>query len=375
MDLYIVKVSSKYFNRLIHYSISILNIKRKGDFYYLSLDKENYDKIMKFQKIYEIELVDFKGLIKYKHIFKNNLLFFIFFFLSLGYLFFLSNIIFSIEIKTNNKEIEELVKKELSKNGISLYKFVKSFNQKEEVKKKIIKDNKDQIDWIEITRSGTRYIVNVEQRVIKELEEDKTPVDIVALKNAIILSIDARSGSIVKKLNDYVKKGDIIVTGSITHKDSVVDLVHASATIYGETWYNVHVSYPFAYYEKSYTGNSLKRLNINFFNKSIKIGKKFQNEEIEEINIFSHKYIPVKFSLEEVKEIVIIDDLYTIDDAYIEGVKIAREKLLNELPKDSRILEQKKLKIVVNNSTIDVDIFFKVYENITDVRKIEEKSK
>ena len=36
--------------------------------------------------------------------------------------------------------------------------------------------------------------------------------------------------------------------------------------------------------------------------------------------------------------------------------------------RNDKILNQKKLKLIVNNSTIDIDIFFKVYENITGRR-------
>ena len=41
------------------------------------------------------------------------------------------------------------------------------------------------------------------------------------------------------------------------------------------------------------------------------------------------------------------------------------------LLEDSKILDQKKLKFVVKNSTIDLDVFFKVYENITSYQEIE----
>jgi len=372
-SIYIVKINSKYFNRLFRYNIRINKIKKiDNNYYLLYLDYDNYKKILKFKKIFEIEFIDYLGFIKYKNIFKNNIIFFVMFILSIIYIIFLSNIIFSIEIKTNNKDISNLVRKELNKNGISLYKFVKSFEDKEKIKKKILNDNKDTLEWMEITRHGSKYIINVEERIIKSIDDDKTPTDIVALKNAIILSINAKSGSIIKKLNDYVRKGEVIVTGNITHKDEIVDKIRADAVIYGETWYNVHVSYPMSYYEKTYTNNNTKRFKIQILNKNIIIGKKYRKEDIKETPIIYNKFLPIKFSLETVKETVLIDDLYTVDEACEEAVKIARNRLLKELSKDSRILSEKKLKIIVNNSTIDVDIFFKVYENITDIKRIEE---
>ena len=372
-SIYIVKIKSNYFNKLFRYNISINKIKKiNKDEYLLYLDLNNYNKILKFKKIFEIEFIDYKGYIKYKNIFKNNIVFFIMFIISLIYIIFLSNIIFSIEIKTSNKDLSNLVNKELKKNNISLYKFVKSFSEKEKIKKKILNDNKEKLEWIEITRHGSKYIINVEERIIKNIDNDNIQTDIVASKNAIILSIEAKRGSIVKKLNDYVKRGDIIVTGSITHKEEVVDKIRADALVYGETWYKVHVSYPMSYYEKTYTSNKSNRLKIKVLNKNIIIGKKYREEDIKEIPIIYNKFLPIKLSLEKVKEIVLIDDLYTIDEAYEEGLKLARTKLLKELGSDSKILNEKKLKIIVNNSTIDMDIFFKVYENITEIKRIEE---
>ena len=372
-SIYIVKIKSKYFNKLFRYGIYINNIKKiNKDEYLLYLDLDNYNKILKFKKIFEIEFIDYRGYIKYKNIFRNNIVFFIMFVISLFYIIFLSNVIFSIEIKTTNKDLNNLVMHELNRNDISLYKFVKSFETKEKIKKKILNDNKNSLEWLEITRHGSKYIVNVEERIIKNIDNDNTPTDIVASKNAIILSIEARSGSIVKKLNDYVKCGDIIVTGSITHKEEVVDKIRADAIIYGETWYKVHVSYPMSYYEKTYTSNKSNRLKIKVLNKNIIIGKKYKEEEIKERPIIYNKFLPIRLSLEKVQETVLIDDLYTVDEAYEEGLKLARIKLLKGLGKDSKILSEKKLKIIVNNSTIDVDIFFKVYENITEIRRIEE---
>ena len=248
-----------------------------------------------------------------------------------------------------DESIKNLVLNELNNKGISLYKFVRSYEDKELIRKKILDDNKSDLEWIEITRVGSKYVVNVEPRIINEIDNDTTPCDIVAKKNAIILEIDAKAGSIVKKLNDYVKQGEVIVTGKITHKDEVVDLVKSDAIIYGETWYNVHVSYPVFYYEKTYTGNTKKRLSLTMFSKKINLFDKseFKDEEIVETNIFYHKFLPFKLSYEKVNEIILIDSVVTVEEGVSKAILEAREKLLKNLPSDSKILSEKKLKISI----------------------------
>ena len=161
------------------------------------------------------------------------------------------------------------------------------------------------------------------------------------------------------------------------HKDSVVDLVQANALIYGETWYTVHVTYPIFYYENVYTGVSKKRLSLTLLNKKFNFFdySKYDNEEITEKNLIYHKFLPFKLSYENVKSMKKIDDVLTPYEAYLKAVEIAKSKIIKSLPEDSKILDQKKLKFALNNSTIDVDIFFKVYENITSYQEILEDNK
>ena len=49
---------------------------------------------------------------------------------------------------------------------------------------------------------------------------------------------------------------------------------------------------------------------------------------------------------------------------------LARKKLEENLIKGSKILSQKKLKLYEENNIIVVEVFFKVYENITAYEEI-----
>ncbi len=374
--LYIIKIESKYFKKILRYHLQIKKVKKKKEVYYIYLDKNNYEKIKKLTKIYNLELVGYKGLYSYLNNFKKNKIIFIMFLLGLSLIIFLSNLILEIEIKTNDLELKNLVFKELSSYNLKKYQFVKSYQEKEKIKKEILENNKDKLEWLEITRIGSKYVINLEKRILSPKEEDLKPRDVVALKNAIILKIDATTGSIVKKLNDYVKKGDVIVSGNIIHNEEVVDQVVAKATIYGETWYNVHVSYPVAYYEKTYTGKTSNRITLTLNNKEIDFfNKKYQQEDILETKLIYHKFLPFKLSYIKAREIKLEDNILTNEEAIIKAMDVAKENILKTLPEDSKILDQKKLKIVLNNSTIDIDVFFKVYENITAYQDIILKEK
>ena len=151
-NIYIVKIEEKYFSKLIKYHINILKIKKIKNYYLLYLDFLNYEKLLKFKNIFELELISYKGLIQYKLLFKKYFLFISFFVLALIYLVFLSNIIFKIEVKTEDQEIANLVLKELEKRDISIHKWAVSFSKKESIREDILKNNKDKLEWLKITR-------------------------------------------------------------------------------------------------------------------------------------------------------------------------------------------------------------------------------
>ena len=371
---YILKLNNKRkLSKLIQYGIHFIKIKYLDDICFLYVDEDNYQKLVQHSNIYNIELVKIKGLLKYQLLFKKNSIFLLSIIIGIMFVYLLSNIIFDVKIMSNNREIIDIINNELEKNNLVKYHFVKSFNEKEKIKNIILNNYKDKIEWLEIDRVGAKYYIHVLERVINKKDSIIKYRSVISKKNAIILEIKASSGQIVKKVHDYVNKGDTIISGYITKKDDVKGIVKAEGIVFGETWYTVKVILPRTYHQLIYTGNSYDRINFYFLNKKIKIfnKKSFDIEKEEEKIIIGNKLIP--FSLSKSKVYEMKDDtlIYTYSDALEKGLQEAREKLINNLPSDSKILEQKKLKLYEEDSKIVIEVFFKVYENITDYIEIE----
>ena len=85
------------------------------------------------------------------------------------------------------------------------------------------------------------------------------------------MSIEATTGEVVKRKNDYVKKGDILISGKIMKGNEVSKLVQASGKIYGEVWYNIKVEHPLIHQIKKETGKQHKSYTIIFFNKTFSL--------------------------------------------------------------------------------------------------------
>ncbi len=378
---YRIKITGKdpkYFLRhLIVKKIKLYNIIEDHDGISLTVDEVDYAKILKMKTSYNIKIVNRFGVAKLRYLLLKYKYILSFLFLTLGLMIILSHFIFFIDVIHSKEEIRELVENDLKEFGISKYRFRVSYAKKEEIRNKILEKEKDKIEWLEIDRIGTRYIVNVEERLIKDNKVDNEVRDIVAKKDAMILNIEAETGEIVRKKYEYVRKGDTIVSGTIKNKEDEVSKVKAEGKVYGEVWYSVTVELPKKYYEEKKTGKTSKALTLRIANKKISVPFSKDNKSYisEDSPIIENNLIPIRLVLETKHEIEIIDKEYNMDNSSSEAIKLATKKLEDHLDEQSMILSKKVLKKTLKNSKIIVEIFFKVRENITDYKKISKELK
>lgn len=378
---YRIKITGKdpkYFLRhLIVKKIKLYNIIEDHDGISLTVDEVDYAKILKMKTSYNIKIVNRFGVAKLRYLLLKYKYILFFLFLTLGLMIILSHFIFFIDVIHSKEEIRELVENDLKEFGISKYKFRVSYAKKEEIRNKILEKEKDKIEWLEIDRIGTRYIVNVEERLIKDNKVDNEVRDIVAKKDAMILNIEAETGEIVRKKYEYVRKGDTIVSGTIKNKEDEVSKVKAEGKVYGEVWYSVTVELPKKYYEEKKTGKTSKALTLRIANKKVSVPFSKDNKSYisEDSPILENNLIPIRLVLETKHEIEIIDKEYNMGNSSSEAIKLATKKLEDRLDEQSMILSKKVLKKTLKNSKIIVEIFFKVRENITDYKKISKELK
>ncbi len=349
-------------------NIYFFKIKYTKDKIYLYVNEENYLKINKYLKIYNISLYKKCGLNHYKDLIVKYRYFIISMFISILIIFILSNIIFEVNIMSDNKELVSIIDQELKEYNLSKYHFVKSYDDKEKIKNKILNDYKDKIEWLEIERIGTKYYIHLLERKISNSKVNSNSRNVIAKRNAIIMDIKSSKGEIVKKEYDYVNKGDVIISGNITKNDEIKNKVRAEGVIYGETWYNVKVELPISYHEKRYTGNNYYSFTLSIFNKRFYLfnKKRYKEEEYIDKPILTSLILPFSLNKTNVYEVNDVTNLYTYDLILEKGITIAREKLASNLDSDAKILSQKKLKLYEENNIIVIEMFFAVYENITD---------
>ena len=356
-------------NKINIYNMEMINRNEAN----IVILKSDYLKVLNIKSIYEFNIVGGTGMIKIRKTLKLNSLILFFLVIGIIVLQILSRMIFSIEVIHTDKSIRNKMLSELENYGLKIHAFKKSYDEVQKIKEQILTNHKDDIEWLEIENIGTKYIVRLEERKIKNNEESNEKRHVIASKNAIIKKIEAENGEIVKEINSYVNAGDIIISGNITLNEQVKNTVSASGHVYGEVWYKVKVDYPLAYSEKHETGNSQKRLVFNFLNKSYELGfKKYKDKNVSSKTLLKHIFLPISLTYDNQREVIDIDEVYTIEQAIKKAEERAYSEINSKLNDKEKILSSKNLKVDVNDSKIELEMFFTVYEDITEYQKIEE---
>ena len=179
------------------------------------------------------------------------------------------------------------------------------------------------------------------------------------------------NGVSLVNVNDYVKKGDTLISGDIKLNDELKGNISSDGKVYGEVWYNVKVEYPFHYKEIKETGNNKNIYVLKFLNKNIELSfNKFKDKKIEEKQIIN--YYPFSLVKQKQKEVEIIDDIYTEEEVIKKAEEKAKKQIEKNLQENEYIIYQKNLLINIKDSKIILDIFFSVYKDIGIVKLREE---
>lgn len=330
------------------------------DKYYVLVDKDNYNKIKSIKTTYQINIVRVYGPLFLLNSIKSNFVFLISFLFSLLFLYLLCHIVFDVVVVTDDRELKEYLMNELYSYDIKPFTLAKSFDKKEIIKNSILDNNRDKLEWLEIERIGVKYIVRLDKRIIKEYEEENGVRNVVAKRDGIIKKIVANRGEIVKKVNDYVKKGDIIISGAIHKGEDVKDNVSAEGDVYAEVWYKVKVTLPVNYYEEKVKSEE-NIVSFNFLGK-----EESSNKRVKSNILFSDFFDLFSISYDNVINLDINNSINTIINES-DAVNLARQKLLSRLTNGCHIISQKSLKTTLSHSTIIIEVFFKVYENISSI--------
>ncbi|NSL50289.1 sporulation protein YqfD [Calidifontibacillus erzurumensis] len=282
---------------------------------------------------------------------------------------FLSNIVWSIEITGANPKLEHDIRKELSAIGIKRGKLHFSLPTNEQIQSKLM-ERIPEITWVGVQLNGTSYHFEVVEKKVVEEPAPLSPRHLVAKKKAVIYDYFVEQGQPVVKINDFVRPGQILVSG-IIGKEGKTELTAAKGKIFGEIWYKSHITVPLETEFHVFTGKYMEKYYLNIFNFSIPLWgfKKveFSNYKIENIDKqikFLKWNLPIVYRKQIIREEEKHLRKYDQKTAIQVAKKTAIDALKAKLDEDAVIKGENVLHQKVDNGKLKLMIHYQVIEDI-----------
>lgn len=356
----IIKVTQdikRFINKCNSYNIELYNIKYiDKDNIIVKIKKDDFDNIKIYNYYSNIEIYNKVGIDYYIHKINKLKYFILCFVIMIICMFLVSNIILKINVIHSNKKVRELVYSELYDNGIKIFSIKKDFNKLENIKNKILENNRDKLEWISITNIGMTYVVRVEERIIDNIKNEHDYCNVVATKEGIVTNIFSDKGDILVNVNDIVRKDDILITGNLIVNEETKNYTCASGRVMAKVWYTTNISLKRDYLKKEYTGK--KRINFYINHKVLRNNK---YSKFDKKYIINNKYIKVYKEIEYKEKKYKYNELDSVNKALLE----IDNKFKNKLGDKGQIIDKKILNKSINNKEINIDVFVITLEDIS----------
>ena len=377
-----ISVEGYYIERFINIcrnnKIAIWNLKRsknvKLDLNIGIKDLKDVAKIAKQTKC-RIKIINKKGLPFLFNKYKKRKLFFGFLLIIIILIGITSHFVWNIEIiEENNKELENIYK-DVTEAGLNIGKAKRKVNTKEIINKVRLK--RSDIAWIGIELKGTNAIVKVVKAEQKpEIIDDEDYCNIVSDKTGIITKINAQNGTIVAKVGDTVKQGDVLINGWMEGKYTGIRYVHAKGEIEAKVWHTKSKKMMYNTTERTETGNIENKYKIKINNFEINLAKRVSKFQIydtidaeKKIRVFSDFYLPISIIKTTNKELKEDEKSYNIEEAKELGIEELERELDKEIDNKEKIIN-KNIKTYEKEDGVEVYVTYEVLENIGTNEKI-----
>lgn len=287
---------------------------------------------------------------------KRRVFFLLGFFFCILFIYAMSLFIWEVKVVGEDRLIAKELLKRIEKDYVPLGSRIKEIDCNE-LEENIRRDY-EEISWISCSIQGTTLMVFLEEGTENEQENPQYETcDIVASKDAVITKMITREGTPVAKVKDTVKKGEILISGTIYIYDDnnevlETNYIAADGDIIGETTTEYNEEINRIYYEKQYSQSNKKYITLffmNYFLTPLKPDIPYENTDVStqvhKIKIFSDFYLPVGIKITEIKPYKVIKRTHT--------EKEMNDILKQRFQKKKDDFKAKGVEIIENNVKIE----------------------
>lgn len=301
---------------------------------------------------------------------------------------FLSNILWKIEIKGLSQEVEKKMIKQLNTYGIHKGSWTFTLSSSKKIQQQLM-DDIPELLWVGVEKKGTSLHFNGVEKEIAKKKKVNGPSHLVATKKGVIQKMYVSKGVPLKKVNQYVKPGDILVSGEVTKeiqkgqdvkdkKTQKEKQVSAEGEVIAKTWYETKVNIPFKMQYEVLTGHYENKYAIQIGDFKIPfwgIGKSDYHQmqiETEKNDIYFLKWkLPLQFVDTKILEKEFTQKKRSKNEAIQYGKKQARQELQLQIGAKANITQEKILHERIENGKVTLTLYYTVEEDIATSKAIQ----
>lgn len=195
-------------------------------------------------------------------------------------LFFGSFFIWDFTVEGNKTVPQERILRALEQNDITLGTFCFDVDG-EDLRNHILLEIPE-LSWITVNVSGCRAYVQVRERVVApELADKRTPANVVARRDGLVLKVRAMEGVTMVLPGATVEKGQLLISGVEDTETFGARVFGGMGEVTARTWYRLTTVMPLSVEKKMYTGEEKVCRSLVFGTQRIKF---FSNGSIEGAN-------------------------------------------------------------------------------------------
>lgn len=286
-------------------------------------------------------------------------------------LLFSSNRIMGITVFGNKNIDTQTILNQLSVSGISLGKSTSNIDSSK-IRNRMMIDIPE-LAWVGITVNGSRVYVEIVERLEnEEIFDFETPCNLVASKDGIIESIEARDGQTMIKKGSGVREGDVLVSGIMDNENGGIRYVHAYGDVFAKTEYAAIEEYSLEYDKATNTGKSKTYFTLKILDKEfpLLIPKNKPYESFEYIENETEYRVPfdllpsLYIKKQSYAEQIITKEKRTLAETLSLAEQELDSKLRETLPKDAEITERIVEHTLTDQGNVKVTVKFLCRENI-----------
>lgn len=188
-------------------------------------------------------------------------------------------------------------------------------------------------EWITAYKDGSKIMITINNN--QETNATETPGDIVAKKSGTISSFKVYNGIAQIEANQYVKEGDVLISGTVAENN----LIEARGLVLGTTFEEINLSIDNEETITEETGKNYDYRLFSIFGKTFSIGKKNKYESYGTKKKLVFNFFNI-FKIYKIEEI----ELYDIIKTYTakEASEIAKKRILDDF-NSTKVAKEEKI--------------------------------